>query len=340
MQSTFEEHQPEKFESLIDVEASGSNADYVESDDHLGRVQEELDTMNYTNESINTLELQLDDSKREFSEAQVESEQRLAILESKLGICVSKARPFYESKAITLDAKEKYLKSKHRFETAQELYVAARRLQIFAEESCDKSRTVSEQYQMRKMHDMAKLKVIDAEVEKQSADIEQIAAYRVYANEDQQLEKLSKSLKRVIDKSKAYYDLKEELEKELHFLSGKVKGLKECLYEAKSMYHQSMKNLETISTEIHTRRNANHKHPGVTRPLDEVSRIDSIVTEAISDPIDNKQTQLTYTSFASTSSNNLVNKITSSLSNEAESITPDQEDIDYDKYFATTSEAL
>jgi SH3-domain binding protein 5 len=237
-------------ENPIDLE----NNETVESDDHLGRVQEELDTMNYSNESINNLELELEDSKRELERSTINMRNDLEQLEMKLGQCVDKSRPYYQQLAITNESKEKYLKAKHRFETAQELYVAAKRLQMYADENLEKAKTVGEQYQMKKMSETARMKVIDAEVEKQTSDIEQITAYSVYVTHSTHLDKLAKSLKKSLDKSKEYFDTQNELQKELNFLKTKVDGLRNCLFEAKHLYHQSMKNLEIISTEIHRKR--------------------------------------------------------------------------------------
>lgn len=84
----------------------------TESDEHLPRVQVELDKLNYANESINSLELELEESKREYLTTMQESEEQLAILEKRLGVCVEKSRPYYEARIELSEAKDKYLKVK------------------------------------------------------------------------------------------------------------------------------------------------------------------------------------------------------------------------------------
>lgn len=84
----------------------------TESDEHLPRVQVELDKLNYANESINSLELELEESKREYLTTMQESEEQLAVLEKRLGVCVEKSRPYYEARIELSEAKDKYLKVK------------------------------------------------------------------------------------------------------------------------------------------------------------------------------------------------------------------------------------
>lgn len=107
---------------------------------------------------------------------------------------------------------------------------------------------------LAKMLQMAKIKVNEAELAKQSSDIEQIVAGRLYEEKRVQVERLEKSLRKQIEKSREYFELKAAMNKELRFLFTKIEGLKSCLKEAKFAYQQSLKNLELISTEIHSLR--------------------------------------------------------------------------------------
>ena len=100
----------------------------------------------------------------------------------------------------------------------------------------------------------SKLKVKETGESKQKYDLEQIEAMKHYQESHLNIQKLEKSLKKAILKSKPYYELKASINKELKFQLSKVEGLKSCLKEAKLFYHQSMKNLETISNEEHSKR--------------------------------------------------------------------------------------
>ena len=239
---------------------SETDDNYIEeSDDHLPRVQEELDKLNYANESINNLELELEDSKKEYARTIKESEEELKELEKKLGSCVEKSRPYYDARIELNEAKEKYYIAKHRFETAQELYVAAKNIQLYAEENLENFSSIAkndpnEKETLIKILEIAKNKVNDTELSKESSDIEQINALKIYDEKKNLVQQLEKDLKKNIEKSKKYYELKSSLNKELRFLFTKIEGLKSCLKEAKLAYQQSLNNLELISTEIHTQR--------------------------------------------------------------------------------------
>lgn len=54
----------------------------------------------------------------------------LARLEKNIGVAVSKARSYYDTRIKLRDAKELLTKAKHRFERAQALHVAAKELAL------------------------------------------------------------------------------------------------------------------------------------------------------------------------------------------------------------------
>jgi len=235
--------------------------DEEESNDHLPRVQVELDKLNYANESINNLELELEESKKEFIRTWHESDAELTRLEKKLGAsCVSKSLPYYESRIELSEAKDKYLKAKIRFETAQELYMAAKNMQVYAEETLEKASDetpgahVGSDSDEIKLLQLAKSKVNETEQAKKTSDTELVEALAHYEAKRDKMNACEKDLKKFIEKSYKYYEFKSSQLKELKFLFTKIEGLKFCLKEAKSTYQQSLKNLESISTEIHVQR--------------------------------------------------------------------------------------
>ena len=234
-----------------------------ETDDHLPIVQIELDKLNYANESINNLEIELEESKKEYIRTLNDSEKQLNEIEKKLGNCVERVKPYYQLRTELRHAKENYLKAKNKFETAQELYVAAKKMQLYAEESLDVTadpdsilKPDENQKNLTKMLEIARLKVTDTELFKHSSDSEQIEANRIYEEKMSHVEQLEKELRKQIEKSKIFFITKSQLNKELRFLFIKIEGLKNCLKEAKSAYQLSLRNLESISTEIHKQREA------------------------------------------------------------------------------------
>jgi DNA-binding transcriptional regulator YhcF (GntR family) len=62
---------------------------------------------------------------KEFS---VLSEQELIQLENKIGTSVSKTKSYYDARIKLRETKEILIKTKHRFERAQALHVAAKEL--------------------------------------------------------------------------------------------------------------------------------------------------------------------------------------------------------------------
>jgi len=100
----------------------------------------------------------------------------------------------------------------------------------------------------------AQEKSAEAETSKQKCDKEQIGALQVYEDKHKFVIEFEKSNAKLIKKAREYYELKASLNKELKFQLKKIEGLKSCVKEAKSVYQQSLDNLESISTEVHLKR--------------------------------------------------------------------------------------
>ena len=208
-------------------------------------------------------------------------------LERKLGEHIKKSKSYYLARIELYDAKQIYLNSKFRFETAQELNVAAKNMQMHNEENLElfeqkANAELSNQNNLVKMFDMAKAKVYETELSKQINDKEQIEALKNYDDKLKKIELLEKNLKKNIEKSRKFFQLKAKFNKELMFLYSKIKGIKICLKEAKMAYQQSLKNLEKISCEIHAQRKTlnNEKHS----PETSSSNISTFSVSSISSP--------------------------------------------------------
>ena len=110
--SAIESDQIEKNE--LDL-AHSSETKVEETDGHLPRVRAELDKLNYANESINNLELELEDSKREFIRSYDDFKYELNDLERKTGKnVIASSKCYYESRFELHEAKQKYLNAKIR----------------------------------------------------------------------------------------------------------------------------------------------------------------------------------------------------------------------------------
>ncbi|CAF2841058.1 unnamed protein product [Rotaria sp. Silwood2] len=237
-------------ESIIE-----SNSKPDEDDALDPRIQIELERLNYANEAINQLELQLDEARKVCDEFKGKSEEELFQLEKKIGEAVVKARSYYDARIKLRDAKEKLIKAKHRFECAQALHVAAKEIAIASADYIDEAaRSHQNTTTWNETYLQAVAKAHDAEQEKYQADLDQQSAEMVHYDLEELVLKLQKDCRRAINKSKPYYETKVEFHKELDFQKRKVSGLENCVNEAKSQYQESLRNLERISNEIHAKR--------------------------------------------------------------------------------------
>lgn len=62
------------------------------------RVQIELERLNNATDNINKLEVDLDEARANFRQLLCESTTRVETLKNKLGMCVEKAKPYYEAR--------------------------------------------------------------------------------------------------------------------------------------------------------------------------------------------------------------------------------------------------
>ena len=84
-----------------------------------------------------------------------------------------------------------------------------------------------------KLLKMSKAKVGETELSKRSSDMKLVEALNIYEEKRDTFCTCEKDLKKWIDKSHKYFELKASQLKELKFLFTKIEGLKSCLKEAK-----------------------------------------------------------------------------------------------------------
>ncbi|EDO49513.1 predicted protein, partial [Nematostella vectensis] len=97
------------------------------------RIQDELEKLNAATNSINHLEAELDEARAVFRQTLAGATYQLNAVAAKLGKCVEKSRPFYESYRQLKQAHYMLQKSTNQFERASGMHVAARRRVIEAE---------------------------------------------------------------------------------------------------------------------------------------------------------------------------------------------------------------
>ncbi|XP_078661614.1 uncharacterized protein LOC144905745 isoform X1 [Branchiostoma floridae x Branchiostoma belcheri] len=239
------------------------------------RIQEELETLNQAADEINSLELELDDSRAAFRQLLTESTQRLNVLAKKLGSCVDRARPYYQARREAREAQIETQKAVQRFDRATSMHNAAKEMVAVAENGLLKEgHTFDTTWQEMLNH--ATTKVNEAEKERFISEIAHQATARKFNESEQRVKMLQKALKRAIVKSSLatrrsllqlnaltqqhqlallpYFEMKAKIQEDLDERKLRVERLEKGVLKSKAEYSLALKNLEEISEGIHRQR--------------------------------------------------------------------------------------
>ncbi|XP_041740123.1 SH3 domain-binding protein 5-like [Coregonus clupeaformis] len=217
------------------------------------RIQEELEHLNQASDEINKLELQLDDARSSYRRILTDSARKLNAQGSQLGTCIEKARPYYEARRLAKEAQQETQKAALRYERAVSMHTAAREMVYVAEQGLLADRnTLDPTWQEMLNH--ATSKVNEAEEERLWSEREHQRVTQMCQEAEQRVQTLQKSLKRVIVKSKPYFELKAQFNHILEEHKGKVVQLEERVAKVKTRYSVALRNLEQISEQIHAQR--------------------------------------------------------------------------------------
>ncbi|KAK7899636.1 hypothetical protein WMY93_020489 [Mugilogobius chulae] len=197
------------------------------------RIQEELEHLNQASEEINKLELQLDDARSSYRRILTDSARKLNAQGSALGACIEKARPYYEARRLAKEAQQETQKAALRYERAVSMHSAAREMEML---------------------NHATAKVNEAEEERLRSEREHQRVTQLCQQAEARVQTLQKSLKKVILKSKPYFELKAQFNHILEEHKSKVVHLEEQVSKVKTRYSVALRNLEQISEQIHAQR--------------------------------------------------------------------------------------
>ncbi|XP_053494482.1 SH3 domain-binding protein 5-like [Ictalurus furcatus] len=217
------------------------------------RIQEELEHLNQASEEINRLELQLDEARSSYRKILTESARKLNAQGSQLGACIEKARPYYEARRLAKEAQQETQKAALRYERAVSMHTAAREMVYVAEQGLLADRnTLDPTWQEMLNH--ATSKVNEAEEERLRSEREHQRVTQLCQEAEARVQTLQKALKRVIIKSKPYFELKAQFNHILEEHKAKVVLLEERVAKVKTRYSVALRNLEQISEQIHAQR--------------------------------------------------------------------------------------
>ncbi|XP_042346770.1 SH3-binding domain protein 5-like, a [Plectropomus leopardus] len=228
------------------------------------RIQEELEHLNEASAEINRLELQLDDARSGYRKILTESARKLNAQSSQLGGCIEKARPYYEARRLAKEAQQETQKAALSYERAVSMHTAAREMVYVAEQGlmADGKNTLDPTWQEMLNH--ATSKVNEAEEERLRSEREHMRVTHACQEAEARVQMLQKSLKRVIVKSKPYFELKAQFNHILEENKAKVLQLEQHVAKVKTRYSIALRNLEQISEQIHAQRGRDRAEGGRT----------------------------------------------------------------------------
>ncbi|KAM8922435.1 SH3 domain-binding protein 5 isoform 2-T2 [Lycaon pictus] len=233
------------------------------------RIQGELEKLNQSTDDINRRETELEDARQKFRSVLVEATVKLDELVKKIGKAVEDSKPYWEARRVARQAQLEAQKATQDFQRATEVLRAAKETISLAEQRLleDDKRQFDSAWQEMLNHATqradvcCRLKVMEAEQTKTRSELvhkETAARYNAAMGRMRQLEK---KLKRAINKSKPYFELKAKYYVQLEQLKKTVDDLQAKLALAKGEYKTALKNLEMISDEIHERRRSSAMGP-------------------------------------------------------------------------------
>ncbi|KAJ0055146.1 hypothetical protein NL108_011173, partial [Boleophthalmus pectinirostris] len=214
---------------------------------------EELEHLNQASEEINKLELQLDDARSSYRRILTDSARRLNAQGSALGACIEKARPYYEARRLAKEAQQETQKAALRYERAVSMHSAAREMVYVAEQGLLADRNTMDPT-WQEMLNHATAKVNEAEEERLRSEREHQRVTQLCQEAEARVQTLQKALKKVILKSKPYFELKAQFNHILEEHKAKVVHLEEQVSKVKTRYSVALRNLEQISEQIHAQR--------------------------------------------------------------------------------------
>nr|XP_053638175.1 uncharacterized protein LOC128692877 [Cherax quadricarinatus] len=239
------------------------------------RIQVELERLNTSTDTINKLEVDLDEARMLFRQLLADSTHRIDILAKRLGKCVEQSRPYYDARINAKQALRETQAAAVRYERAMSQHAAAREMVFLAEEGLMQKGCVFD-HTWQEMLNHATSKVNDAEREKIESAAEHRRTSALYHEAETRVKALQKELKRAIAKSSLnarrsllqmnnlvrmhqlqllpYFELKSAVNQQLEAQKQQVRQLEESVARAKVTYAQALSNLETISDEIHRTR--------------------------------------------------------------------------------------
>lgn len=218
------------------------------------RIQGELEKLNQSTDDINRWESELEDCRQRFRAVLVEATVKLDEQVKRIGRAVDDSKPYWEARKVARQAQVEAQKATQEFQRAVEILRAAKETIALAEERLleEDSRQFDSAWQEMLNH--ATQRVMEAEQARTRSEAEHRKTAANYNSCISHMRQLEKKLKRSINKSRPYFELKAKYYLQLEQLKRLVDERQAKLVVAKAEYRAALRNLESISEEIHAQR--------------------------------------------------------------------------------------
>ncbi|KAM6935365.1 SH3 domain-binding protein 5b [Lycodopsis pacificus] len=218
------------------------------------RIQGELEKLNQSTDDINRCETELEDARQKFRSVLVEATVKLDELVKKIGKAVEESKPYWEARRLARQAQLEAQKATQDFQGATEVLRAAKETISLAEQRLLEEDNRQFDSAWQEMLNHATQRVMEAEHTKTRSELVHKETAAKYTAAIGRMKQLEKNLKRTINKSKPYFEMKAKSYLQLENLKQKVDERQAKLSRAKGEYKAALRNLELISDEIHERR--------------------------------------------------------------------------------------
>ncbi|XP_051262545.1 SH3 domain-binding protein 5b [Dicentrarchus labrax] len=218
------------------------------------RIQGELEKLNQSTDDINRCETALEDARQKFRSVLVEATVKLDELVKKIGKAVEESKPYWEARRLARQAQLEAQKATQDFQRATEVLRAAKETISLAEQRLLEEDNRQFDSAWQEMLNHATQRVMEAEHTKTRSELVHKETAAKYTAAIGRMKQLEKKLKRTINKSKPYFEMKAKYYLQLENLKKNVDERQAKLSQAKGEYKTALRNLEMISDEIHERR--------------------------------------------------------------------------------------
>uniref|UniRef100_A0A3B5QX57 SH3 domain-binding protein 5 n=2 Tax=Xiphophorus maculatus TaxID=8083 RepID=A0A3B5QX57_XIPMA len=236
------------------------------------RIQGELEKLNQSTDDINRLESELEDFRQRFRAVLVEATVKLDEVLKKIGRAVDDSKPYWEARKVARRAQVEAQKATQEFQRAVEILRAAKETIALAEEKLLEEDTRQFDSAWQEMLNHATQRVMEAEQARTRSEAEHKKTAVNYNSSIGHMKQIEKKLKRSINKSRPYFELKAKYYLQLEQLKQHVDDRQAKLVVAKSEYRAALRSLESISEEIHAHRRSHAmgtRERGVGAEVDE-----------------------------------------------------------------------